>query len=161
MNRLEKLRKKIDLLIMEHQPSNARHFTSHLYGVSEYCALLALRRGHDPELAQTAGMLHDIYQVTHNTIEKHAIKGAVVAGEILESMDSYSSCEIEKITHAISRHSKKRKVHEPFDEVLKDADVMSHFLYNTDFPIVEKEVERVDDILAELGCKKRTTHKGV
>ena len=154
LNRLETLREKIDKLIMEKQAENARHFTSHLYGVSEYCALLAIRRGQNAELAATAGMLHDIYQITHGTIEEHALKGAVVAKEILESMGAYTDEEIAKITEAISKHSKKRKKHGPFEELLKDADTMSHYLYNTAFPIVEKEVERLDAILAELGVQK-------
>ena len=157
-NRLEKLRKIIDRLVLKHQPENARYFTSHLYGVSEYCQLLALGRNQNPELAATAGMLHDIYQITHGIIEKHAVKGAVVAKEILESMGAYTEEEINAITKAISTHSKKRKIHEPFDEVLKDADVMSHFFYNTGFPVLEKETERVKAILSELGISRVTPH---
>jgi HD superfamily phosphodiesterase len=151
-NRLESLRVEIDRLIIKNQPYNARYFTSHLYGVSEYCALLALRRGLNPELAATSGMLHDIYQVTEGTIEEHAVQGAKVAEKILRSMKAYNDEEIAVITTAISRHSKKRKFHEPYDEVLKDADVMSHCLYNTDFQPIEKDAARYGNILEELGC---------
>jgi len=151
-NRLERLRHEIDRLIMEHQPYNARYFINHLYSVSEYCALLAIRRDMDPELAATSGMLHDIYQITAGTIEEHAVKGAAEAERILMSMNSYSKEEIAVITTAISRHSKKRKFHEPYDELLKDADVMSHCFYNTDFSVIEKDAARYDKILEELGC---------
>jgi len=151
-NRLERLRFEIDRLIKEHQPNNARYFINHLYGVSEYCALLALRRGLDPELAATSGMLHDIYQVTAGTIEGHAVEGATVAEEILRSLSLYSDDEIEIITTAISRHSKKRKFHEPYDELLKDADVMSHCFYNTYYLPIEKDAKRYNRILEELGC---------
>ena len=151
--RLEKLRDEIDRLIMEHQPYNARYFITHLYAVSEYCALLAVRRGLDPELAATSGMLHDIYQVTAGTIEEHAIKGAVEAERILRSMNAYSDEEIAVITTAISKHSKKRKFHGEYDELLKDADVMSHCFYNTDFHVIEKDAARFELILKELGCK--------
>ena len=151
-NRLERLRYEVDRLIQEKEPYNARYFINHLYGVSEYCALLALRRGLDPELAATSGMLHDIYQVTAGTIEQHAVEGAVVAEGILRSLKAYGEEDIAVITTAISRHSKKRKFHEPYDELLKDADVMSHCLYNTDYPPIEKDAARFERILEELGC---------
>jgi len=152
INRLELLRNEVDRLIMEHQPYNARYFINHLYGVSEYCALLAIRRNLNPELAAACGMLHDIYQITGGTTEQHAVKGAGEAEKILRSMNTYSEKEIAVITTAISRHSKKRKYHEPYDELLKDADVMSHCFYNTDYGIIDKDAARFDSILKELGC---------
>ena len=151
-NRLEKLRSEIDRLILKHQPRHMRYFVNHLYGVSEYCALLAVRRGLDPELAAASGMLHDIYQITAGTIEEHAVNGAKEAKGILKSLKAYSNEEIDIITTAISRHSKKRKFHEPYDEVLKDADVMSHCFYNTDYPPIEKDALRYAKLLIELGC---------
>jgi uncharacterized protein len=151
-NRLENLRYIINKLIMENCPNESVYFVSHLYGVSYFCALLAIRRGLDPEIAATCGMLHDIYQVTAGTIEKHAIKGAGEAERILRAMNAYSNEEIAVITTAVSWHSKKRKVHEPYDEILKDADVLNHCLYNTGFPIIEKDAERYKNLLAELGC---------
>jgi len=152
-NRLEKLRHRVDKLIMEKQPYESRYFITHLYGVADFCTLLALKRNLDPELAATCGMLHDIYQITAGTIEKHAIKGAEVAESILKEMKSYSNEEIAIITNAISRHSKKRKIHEPYDELLKDADVMDHCFYNTGYPVIEKEMDRYRKILIEFGCK--------
>ncbi|MDR2571211.1 MAG: HD domain-containing protein [Oscillospiraceae bacterium] len=152
-NRLEELRNEIDRLIMTHQPNNVRYFVNHLYGVSEYSALLAVRRRLDPEIAATSGMLHDIYQITNSTTEEHAVKGAKVAEKILKSMNMYSNAEIAVITTAISRHSKKRKFHEPYDELLKDADVMSHCFYNTGFLLIDKEVDRFNKLLVELGVE--------
>jgi putative nucleotidyltransferase with HDIG domain len=151
-NRLENLREKINSIIYEKQPDRADYFFSHIYGVSKFCALLATRRNLNAELASTAGMLHDIYQITHDEIENHAEEGAKVAEQILRDMKLYSEDEILKITTAISKHSKKRKVHEPFDELLKDADVLDHCMYNPDFSVLEKEVERYKNLLMELGC---------
>ena len=151
-NRLENLRDEVDSLIFKYQPYNVRYFITHLYSVSEYCALLAKRRSLDPELAATSGMLHDIYQITAGTIEEHAVKGAAEAEKILKAMNAYNNEEIAVITTAISRHSKKRKFHDPYDELLKDADVMSHCFYNTDFPFIEKDALRYSKILVELGC---------
>jgi len=151
-NRLENLREKINEIIYAKQPDSADYFFSHLYGVSKFCALLATRRNLNAELASTAGMLHDIYQITHDKIENHAEEGAKVAEKILRDMKLYSDDEISIISTAISTHSKKRKVHEPFAELLKDADVLDHCMYNPAFPVADKEVERYKKLLTELGC---------
>ena len=150
-NRLEILRLEIDRLIYEKQPGDRRYFISHLYGVSSFCSLLALRRSLNAELAATCGMLHDIYQITAGVMKDHAIKGAEVAKTLLKTVKLYNDAEIETITTAISRHSAKKKVHEPYDEVLKDADVMDHCLHNPDFPVLEKEIARYKNLLLELG----------
>ena len=52
-NRLEILRLEIDRLIQEKQAEKNRHFYSHLYGVSHFCTLLAIRRNLNPEIAAT------------------------------------------------------------------------------------------------------------
>jgi len=151
-NRLEKLRLEIDKLIYELQPEKSRHFVIHLYGVARFCALLALRRNLNPEIATTSGMLHDIYQVTNSTIENHAVMGAEKATEMLKALNLYSDEEINVITTAISRHSDKSVKHEPFDELLKDADVLDHCLYNPNFLVSDWEAERYKNLLVELGC---------
>jgi len=152
MNRLERLRFEVDKLIFKKQAYNARYFISHLYGVSRFCTLLAIKRGLDAEIAATSGMLHDIYQITAGTTENHAIEGAVIAGKMLKATKQYSAKEISIITTAISRHSKKRKIHEPYDELLKDADVMDHSFCNTAYPVIEKDIVRYNNLLEEFGC---------
>jgi HD superfamily phosphodiesterase len=149
-NRLELLRYRINRLIYEKQPGNSVYFISHLYGVSYFCVLLAIKRGLNAELAATSGMLHDIYQITAGVIEKHAVKGAELAKELLEELGMYTNDEISIITGAISWHSKKRLTHEPYDEVLKDADVLAHCLYNPDFPVADKEIARYEKLLREF-----------
>ena len=162
ISRLEILRSEVDSLILR-SGDRSGGFFSHLYSVSKFAALLALKRGLDPELAQASGMLHDIYQVTAGTREQHGAKGALVAEKILRRLGLYSNEEIEIITTAIHWHSKKRKFHGPYDELLKDADVLSHFFYNTDFPIhhlhafphLEKGRARYESLLLELGIVKK------
>ena len=186
-NRLENLRLEIDRLIMEKQAEKSRHFISHLYGVSGFCGLLALRRGLNAEIAATCGMLHDIYQITDGTAENHAVKGAETSKKILQAMNAYSDEEIEIITVAVAAHSDKvteveeakkilktmntyssddienitaemakrgeqSAVYEPYCELLKDADVLDHCLYNPDFPVSEWEIRRYKNIVIELGC---------
>ena len=158
-NRLEVLRSEIDKLIMETQPEKdkfcyTRLFVSHLYGVSHFCALLAVRRKLNVELAVTCGMLHDIYSLTHDSSKNHAVKGSEQAKSLLISLNLYTDEEIDLITAAVSRHSDKDSIHEPYDELLKDADVLSHCFYNPDFAPDSWEVERYKKLLAELRCNR-------
>ncbi len=53
---------------------------------------------------------------------------------------------------AIARHSRKEAVHEPYDEILKDADVLHHRLYNTQLPTKADEEQRYRRVMAELGA---------
>jgi len=156
-NRIEILRREIDNLIIEKQWDKDKFFytrmhVSHLYGVSHFCALLAVRRNLNVEIAVTCGMLHDIYPLTHDDYKNHALKGAEQAEAILKSMKLYKDEESEIITTAVSRHSEKDKIHGVYDELLKDADVLSHCFYNINFTADEKEIERYRNLLIELGC---------
>lgn len=150
-NRLEVLRGKVDELVNALPKNKRRYFFVHLYGVSHFCALLAIRRGLDPEIASVCGMLHDIYAVTAGSYDHHAVKGAQQARQILASMNLFAEEEVETIAVAISRHSDKEAVHQPYDEVLKDADVLHHCLYNPSFSIKEQEKARYNNLLNELG----------
>jgi len=152
-NRLETLRNEIDKLIYEKRPEKIRFFVEHLYSVARYCSLLALKRNLNQEIAMTSGMLHDIANV-NGSGDNHALKGAEQAEVLLKTINLYTDEEIKIITTAISKHSDKQAIHEPYDELLKDADVMSHCFYNPDFPISEWEIERYKNLLEELGCNQ-------
>ena len=146
-NRLETLRNRINSLIKH---DDERMCISHMYGVARFCTLLAMKRNMNVELATTCGMLHDIYWMTGGSSDNHAAKGAEQAKILLNEMNLYSDDEIKIITTAISNHSDKCSVHNPYDELLKDADVMDHCFYNADFPIAEWEVSRYNNLLIEL-----------
>ena len=150
-NRLEILRAEIDKLIYEKQPEKIRFFIEHLYSVARYCSLLALKRNLNQEIAMTSGMLHDIANVNSSGSDNHAIKGAEEAEELLRTLNLYTDAEIKIITTAISKHNDKQALHEPYDEVLKDADVLSHCFYNPDFPVSDWEIGRYKTLLVELG----------
>ena len=131
MNRLEKLREKVDALLRQQpDPIERRCGFVHLYGVSDTCVLLADRRGFDAELAATAGMLHDLSTYETGDPTDHARHSALRAREMLSEMGDYSPDEIDMVTEAIRVHSTKDRVDGPFAELLKDADVLQHCLYD-------------------------------
>lgn len=152
MNRIEKVREVVDEIILHMTDKEERRCAYlHLYGVSQACALLALKREVDVELATIAGMLHDIYSYANMNPLDHAHKGSEMAREILDSLQIFSEEEKELICTAIYYHSDKAEVHNWLDEILKDADVMQHVLYNPLLAEKGKESKRYLALKKEFG----------
>jgi len=153
-NRIEKVREAIDRII-ERIPDRAmrREAYIHLYGVSQACGLIAMKRGEDPELAAIAGMLHDIWTYSALDPREHAHRGAGLAREILHSTGLFDGREVDMICHAVYHHSGKAICQEPFDEVLKDADVLGHCMYDPQKEPKAKEYGRFERLKAEFGLQ--------
>lgn len=98
-----------------------------------------------------AGMLHDLHSYKMMDTKHHAEKGAILAREILEGLKLTNEHETAIICSAIEHHSSKQKVHSAFDEILKDADVMQHCLYNPLFKVMTHEEERYQKLKREFG----------
>ena len=81
-----------------------------------------------------------------------AVRNSLVKVErsILSRLDLTTREETELICFAVYNHSDKHLVHSKFDEILKDADVLQHNLYNTKFPIIDKERSRFKSLLVEF-----------
>lgn len=125
----------------------------HLYGVAQAAAMLALKRGMGrqvAELAEIAGMLHDYTKYLAEDTDDHAERSAPYAKEILEETKTFTAEEIDIICQGIANHSNKADIGTPFDEVIKDADALQHYLRNPmeDFWL---ERNRVQALLPELG----------
>ncbi len=157
MNRIEEVRKKVDEILLNMSDVEERRCAYlHIYGVSQACALLAIKRNVDVELAVIAGMLHDVYLCTNGNADaqNHAYKGAEIARRILDSLNLFSEEEKLLICTAIYNHSDKSLVHDSLDEVLKDADVMQHVLYNPLFEIKPREAKRFALIKKEFDLER-------
>lgn len=98
-----------------------------------------------------AGMLHDFYTYANSDMEDHAHKGAAFSKTVLENLEITSDAETEIICDAIYNHSDKGSTGTRFGEVLKDADVMQHCLYNIIFDIMPHEKERFEKMKNEFG----------
>lgn len=151
-NRIEILRKYIDeVLLNMTDPEERRCAYLHLYGVAQACTLIALKRGENAELATMAGMLHDIYAYAKMDTKDHAHKGAVLAREILTELRITNDAETKIICDAIYTHSEKEVIHSDFNELLKDADIFQHCLYNPMFEIKEPAKSRYERLKSEFG----------
>lgn len=154
MDRVEVVRKIIDEILLnmtDHEERRCAYL--HLYGVSQACALLSIKRKENVELAVIAGMLHDIYSYANMDSQDHAHKGAVMARNILDSLNTFSEEEKNLICTAIYNHSDKSIVHDSLDEILKDADVMQHVLYNPLLDIKHHEQKRFSSLKKELALE--------
>ena len=152
MNRIEKVREVVDSVLSSMINNEERKCAYvHLYGVAQAAALIAQKRKENVELSIIAAMLHDIYSYQNMNSTDHAHKGAVMAKEILNELKLFSCEEIDLIDSAIYYHSDKKMIHDSFDEILKDADVMQHILYNPLVEIKPHEWERFNHLKIEFG----------
>ena len=155
MSRLKSLRKYVESELNKMEDPDKRNSALvHLYGVSLAATMLAKKRGLDPELASMAAMLHDMHAYKTGSYDDHAHKGANLAREILGELKLTDDAETEMICSAIYHHDDKLVVDSPFDEVLKDADVIHHCFNDLSKDVKEKEQARFDSLCKELMLTK-------
>lgn len=155
MDRLELIREQTDAVIQKLVKEEERKFAYiHTYGVAQAAAMLATLRKLDVELCCIAAMLHDIALYALNCPHLgHAQRSAEYAKQLLEQMEVFSEEEIRILTHVISVHSDKMNRHDgPISELLKDADVLQHYLYNPKIELSEKDKVRLFYLLEDLNC---------
>lgn len=156
MHPLESLRQQIDAILRAQPDDDERRCGCvHLYGVAQAAAMLALRRGLDPTLATAAGMLHDIATYHTGDSRDHAPRSAAEARPMLAALGAFSEDEIAAVCQAIAHHSLKGEIHAPLDELLKDADVLQHYLYNVALPANPANRARLEGVLADLALPPR------
>lgn len=154
MGRLKELRNYVDRELLKVTDTGKRKDAYvHLYGVSLAATLISEKRGEETELACMAAMLHDLYAYQSGSYDDHGPKGAALAKSILDTLKLTSDKETEMICSAIYHHDDKAVVDAPFDELLKDADVMHHTMNDLSKPIKDKEKARYAKLRVEFGLK--------
>ena len=153
LDRLEYIRSKIDIRLSQMDEDSRKYAIIHLYGVSQYASMLALQRGLDVELSAIAGMLHDIAQYQENIYQGHAERSGILAKELLMNTGMFQPDEITIIVQAIHHHSDKTNRHGPYDELLKDADVLQHYFYHPNQQISASEQYRLYYLLEAIKQK--------
>ena len=152
MGRLKELRKYVDSELNKMEDADKRNSAIvHLYGVSLAAAMIAKKRGIDPEIASMAAMLHDLHAYKTGSYDDHAHRGADLAGKILGELGLTSDTETKLICSAIYHHDDKLVTDAAMDEVLKDADVIHHCMDDLSKAVKEKEQARFDKLCAEFG----------
>lgn len=152
MEKIQKIREYVNHSL-ESIPSEEKRRSAivHTYGVAQCCTMLALKRGLDPELAHISGLLHDIYTYHMGNPMCHAISGAEMARPALRKMNIFTDEEKGIILSAVFYHTDKARIHDKYDELLKDADVLQCYLNNASFSIYAPFLPRLNNLLEELG----------
>lgn len=152
MNRILKVREYVNG-IFDNIPSaeERRSAFIHSYGVAGLCSMIAAKRGLNSELAHISGLLHDVYSYFTGSSLCHAISGADMARPAIRKMNIFTKEEKEIILSSIFYHSDKDHIHGEYDEVLKDADILQHFLNKACFNIHKPFYPRLMNVLEEFG----------
>lgn len=157
--RLDLVRNRVDEMLLSIADSNyRRNGYVHLYGVGFAAAIIALKRGHNTayaELANIAGILHDYISYKNRELDndEHAHLCEPVVRKLLIDLTIFTEQEIEMICSAVYKHSDKDVIDSEFDEIIKDADVMHHWLRNPAESPFNNEIERVNKLSNEFRFK--------
>jgi uncharacterized protein len=71
----------------------------------------------------------------------------------MSDLGCFTEQEIAVVGTAVLHHSDKGHVHGDLDELLKDADVLQHYLYNTSLERDGRVPARLVKVLDELGVE--------
>ena len=155
MSRLSEVRELVHARLNQ-MPDPPRRDSAviHLNGVSLAAVLIAEKRGMDPELPAAAAMLHDMAAYLSGSYDDHAHKGAAMAKGFLQELGIFNAEECECICSMIFHHDDKDVTDSPYDEVLKDADVIHHCFHDPSKPVKAKEQQRYEKLCREFGLKK-------
>ena len=151
-NRTQILRNKINNILNSVADEKHRNsFCMHLYGVSNFAALLAARRGLNEELAYIAGLMHDISLLNSNDYENHCKNSAQMTKDILIEVKLFSENEITIITDAILFHTDFEVYSDSlYNEILKDADIIQPFFNDIPNPAWQPAKPRLEKVMIEL-----------
>lgn len=151
MNRIDQVKTIVNQILSGvKNVSDQQNAAIHLYGVSSFCSLLSLRRGLDPEIAAISGLQHDVYAYRVGTYDFHPQNGADMVRVILRKMDCFDEAEKRIIQSAIFHHANKDIVHDEYDEILKDADILQPFLHNGGGKVSHLIKPRLERMVKEL-----------
>ena len=150
VNRIDSVAKELHALLNKNNSMESiGEAFIHLYGVSHFCTLLALKRNLDIELCSIMGLLHDIYTYTQGYNKEHGKLGAEITEDLLRKLNIFEEVEITIICQAILNHSDKKSIHDSYSELLKDADSIQSFL-QVPFS-ASKHKKRIKNVFKEIG----------
>ena len=148
--KVEKVKKYVNSIFGCINNTEDKRAFIHSYGVSQCCVLLALKRGLDLELAAAIGLLHDLYSYKTGITALHSYNGAEMIRVAFKYglSDLFTEDEQTIIKSAIYHHTDKNHVHDEYDELLKDGDILHHLSFTAKFNRVNGQ--RLFNALKEL-----------
>lgn len=105
-----------------------RRTLSHMFQVETICAILAKKRQLNVELAAICGLLHDLSIGIDCNDFAHASRSSILAKQLMEDTNQFTTEEVKIVTQAIAHHSDKSEINDDYSELIKDSDVLAHEL---------------------------------
>lgn len=154
-NRFENIKKIAFDILQQRRSSELKNGWFHLSSVAALSGLLANKRCLNSEICQTAGILHDLWLYLNLPLDrerhkKHDELGASFANDILQESRLYSVTECTLIVKIIRAHNKKDMEHDEYEELLKDADALQHYINSSDYDKRYNYHGRIEPLLKEL-----------
>ena len=154
MERLEKLRERVYAFLAKERPDQVNKAMAHLGYAAALAGLLGMRRGLNVELCQTAAYLHDVWLYLHapldaEELKRHAQEGALLVPLYMD--EGYTDEEIDIVRRMVYNHDFNDRVDDPYSEVMKDADMLSHHINLCRFDTGEATHPRVKPLGEALG----------
>lgn len=100
----------------------------HILGVVKLATLLANKRGLNPEIVTITMIFHDHGRVLTGVWEGHDEISPPLAKRLLQRIGGFSADEIDQIVRLIRTHRQKNEVGDPYEECIRDADVLDIYL---------------------------------
>ncbi|REE69649.1 HD domain-containing protein [Paenibacillus taihuensis] len=122
----------------------------YLFGVSSFASMLAVKRGHDRELAAIAGLLHDCYRCRTFINEFPGPNSAEAARVLIRDAGLFSEEEQTTILRAIFYQEDLSRTHGPYEEIVKDAILLQKYLRPLGPGHARMDAGRLSHVLSEL-----------
>ena len=155
MNRLFKLQKallseidKYEKLVSTKRDQPIEWERIHMASCAKLGYLMGEKRGIDPILAAAACAVHDYGRILNGVQEGHAEYGYEPVMLFLRGTELFNEDEISAIGLAVKNHSKKGKIGEPLEEIVKDADILD-FVHFGMRPAREDQQRRYEILLTD------------
>ena len=132
----------------------------HTMGVIKLATLLANKRGLDPEIVTITMVLHDHGRLVTGVWEGHDEISPPLVRKILKDIGDFTPEEIGQIVKLTRTHRQKDETGDPYEECIRDADVLDVYLAGTAGftrevePLAEyvaKNRKRLENLAKELG----------
>lgn len=125
----------------------------HILGSIKGATLLANKRGLDPEIVTIGMILHDLGRIPTGVFEGHDLAGASFIKDLLERSGDFSQEEIELIIRLAKTHRQKDQIGDPYEECIRDADILDIYLSGIAGweRRMEPHRERLEKLSKELG----------
>lgn len=123
---------------------------AHLYGVTAFAAMLAMKRGLNQELAAIAGLLHYYYFYKTGINDFPGPNSSEAVRPLLRDMNILSKEEQITILQAIFYQGDRSRIHGPYEEIVKDACILHVYFQNTGRNAAQQDALRLRNVLQEL-----------